>query len=141
MSTDDMSTDETSPATGRPARTRVRRERGVAETLLSVVLVLEAAVFFFATLAIAGLSGIPTPIVIAGGSGFIVLLIVVAMVQRYRWGVVLGGVVQVVYIATGFLHPFMFVIGAVFAAMWIWCLVRARRIERLRRDAAEGVGA
>jgi hypothetical protein len=134
-----VSTDESSPVTGRPAR--VRRERGVTETLLSVVLALEAAVFFFATLAIAGLSGIPTPIVIAGGAGFIVLLIVVAMVQRYTWGVVLGGVLQVVYIATGFLHPFMFVIGAVFAAMWIWCLVRARRIERLRPGAAEGVGA
>jgi hypothetical protein len=120
---------------------RVPRERGVAETLLSVVLALEAAVFFFATLAIAGLGGIPTPVVIAGGAGFIVLLIVVAMLQRYAWGVVLGGILQGVYIATGFLHPFMFVIGAVFATMWIWCLVRARRIERLRRDAAEGVGA
>jgi hypothetical protein len=134
-----MSTDETSPVAGRPRR--VRRERGVTETLLSVVLALEAAVFFFATLAIAGLSGIPTPLVVAGGAGFIVLLIVVAMVQRWMWGVVLGGVLQVVYVATGVLHPFMYVIGAVFAAMWLWCLVRARRIERMRRDAAEGVGA
>jgi hypothetical protein len=134
-----MSTDETSPVARRPRR--VRRERGVTETLLSVVLALEAAVFFFATLAIAGLSGIPTPLVVAGGAGFIVLLIVVAMVQRWMWGVVLGGVLQVVYVATGVLHPFMYVIGAVFAAMWLWCLVRARRIERMRRDAAEGVGA
>ena len=134
-----MSTDESSPVTGRPLR--VRRERGVTETLLSVVLALEAAVFFFATLAIAGLSGIPTPLVVAGGAAFIVLLIVVAMLQRWTWGVVLGGVLQVVYIATGALHPFMYVIGAVFAAMWIWCLMRARRIERMRRDAAEGVGA
>ena len=131
-----MSTDESSPVTGRPAR--VRRERGVTETLLSVVLALEAAVFFFATLAIAGLSGIPTPIVIAGGAGFIVLLIVVALLQRWGWGVVLGGVLQVVFIATGVAHGFMFVIGAVFAGLWVWCLVRARRIEESRLSAAEG---
>jgi hypothetical protein len=135
-----VSTDETSPATGRPRRPRVRRERGVTESLLSIVLVLEAAVMFFATLAIRGLSGIPEHIVLISGGVFLVLLVVVAMLQRYAWGVVLGGVLQVVFVATGFLHPFMFVIGAVFAGLWVWCLVRARRIETLRRDAAEGVG-
>ena len=99
-----MSTDETSPATGRPARSRVRRERGVTETLLSVVLALEAAVLFFATLAIDGLTDIPTAVVVGGGAAAIVLFVVVAMVQRYQWGVVLGGVLQVGLIATGFLH-------------------------------------
>lgn len=131
-----MSTDETSPVTGRPRRPR--RERGVTESLLSIVLVLEAAVMFFATLAINGLSDLPTEWVIGGGAAFLVLLVVVAMLQRYRWGVVLGGVLQVAFIATGVLHPFMFVIGAAFAALWVWCLVRARRIERMRRLAAEG---
>jgi hypothetical protein len=135
-----MSTDETSPVTGRPARSRVRRERGVTETLLSVVLALEAAVLFFATLAINGLTGIPTAVVVGGGAGAILLFVVVAMLQRYSWGVVLGGVLQVALIAMGVLVSAMFVVGVVFATLWIWCLVRARRIERLRRDAAEGVG-
>lgn len=131
-----MSTDETSPVTGRPRR--VRRERGVTESLLSIVLVLEAAVLFFATLAINGLSDLPTEWVIGGGAAFLVLLVIVAMLQRYSWGIVLGGVLQVAYIALGFLHPFMFVIGAAFAGLWVWCLVRARRIEEMRRLAAEG---
>jgi hypothetical protein len=132
-----MSIDETSPVTGRPRR--VRRERGVTESLLSIVLGLEAAIMLFATLAIRGLSGLPEWLVLAGGFGFLLLLVVVAMLQRYRWGVVLGGVLQVVFVATGFLHPFMFLIGAVFAGLWVWCLVRARRIEESRRHAAEGV--
>lgn len=116
----------------------MRRERGVTETLLSVVLVLEASVLFFATLAINGLSDIPDAIVLGGGAVFLVLLVVVALLQRYAWGVVVGGVLQVAFIATGVLHPFMFLIGAGFAGLWIWCLVRARRIERMRQDAAEG---
>ena len=133
-----MSTNETSPVT-RPGR--VRRERGVTESLLSVVLVTEAAVIFFATLAIFGLTNVPDGLVFGGGAIFFVLLIALAALQRHTWAVVAGGVLQVAYVSLGFLHPFMFVIGAVFAGMWIWCLVRARRIERLRRDAAEGVGA
>jgi hypothetical protein len=105
------------------------------------VLVLEAAVMFFATLAIRGLTDLPDALVLGGGGGFLVLLVVVAMLQRYRWGVVLGGILQVVFIATGVLHPFMYVIGAGFAALWIWCLVRARRIEESRLTAAEGENA
>lgn len=132
-----MSVDETSPATGRPRRPR--RERGVTESLLSIVLVLEAAVMFFATLAIRGLSDIPDHVVLVAGFAFLVLLVVVALLQRFAWGVVLGGALQVVLVATGFLHPFMFLIGAVFATLWVWCLVRARRIEESRRNAAEGV--
>lgn len=128
--------DETSPVTGRPAR--VRRERGVTESLLSIVLVLEAAIMFFATLAINGLSDIPDGIVLGAGGGFMVLLVLVALVQRHTWGVVLGGVLQVAFVALGFLHPFMFLIGGVFAGLWVWCLVRARRIEESRRRAAEG---
>jgi hypothetical protein len=118
-----------------------RRERGVTETLLSIVLVLEAAVLFFATLAINGLSGIPDTVVLGAGGGLLVLFVVVSALQRFAWGVVLGGVLQVVLIATGIAHGFMYVIGALFAGLWVWCLVRARRIEESRLSAAEGEGA
>lgn len=131
--------DETSPVTSRPPR--VRRERGVTESLLSIVLVLEAAIVFFATFAINGLSDLPDAIVLGGGAAFLVLLVLVALVQRHRWGVVLGGILQVGLVALGFLHPFMFVIGAGFAGLWLWCLMRARRIEESRRRAAEGENA
>jgi hypothetical protein len=131
-----VSTDESSPVTGRSRRPR--RERGVTETLLSVVLALEAVILFFATLAVNGLTDIPTGLVVAVGGGLIVLFVLVALVQRWAWGVVLGGILQVAFVATGIVHPFMFVIGAVFAGLWVWCLVRARRIETSRLSAAEG---
>lgn len=136
MSTVPGDPDETSPVTGRPRR--VRRERGVTETLLSVVLVLEAAILFFATLAVNGLTDIPTELVVGVGGGLLVLFVIVSLLQRWTWGVVLGGILQVAFVATGFAHVFMFVIGAAFAGLWVWCLVRARRIESSRRLAAEG---
>ncbi|HWH96782.1 MAG TPA: DUF4233 domain-containing protein [Pseudolysinimonas sp.] len=120
---------------------RARRERGVTETLLSIVLALEAVVLFFATLAVNGLTDIPTDVVVGGGAGAIVAFIVVAMLQRFAVGVVLGGVLQVILVASGFLVGAMFVVGAVFAGLWVWCLVRARRIEEQRRVAAGGESA
>jgi hypothetical protein len=135
-----VSTDETSPATGRPARARVRRERGVTETLLSVVLVLEAVILIFAGLTLIGLSDYPLWMILGGTGWAVAMYLLVSQLQRWTWGIVLGGILQVVLIATGFLHGFIFVIGAVFAGLWVWCLVRARRIETLRRGAAEGVG-
>jgi len=116
---------------------RVRRERGVTESLLSIVLVLEAVILIFTTLTLVGLTDHPLWMVLGGGGCGIAILLLVSQLQRYAWGVVLGGVLQVAYVATGFLHPFMFVIGAVFAGLWVWCLVRARRIEKSRRNAAE----
>ncbi|MGB3910720.1 MAG: DUF4233 domain-containing protein [Pseudolysinimonas sp.] len=110
----------------------------MTETLLSIVLVLEAVVLFFATLAINGLSGIPGGVVLGVGFSLMALFVVVSLVQRFAWGVVLGGILQVVLIATGVAHGFMFVIGAAFAGLWVWCLVRARRIEESRLSAAEG---
>jgi hypothetical protein len=119
-------------------RRRTRRARGVRESLLSIVLGLEAAVIFFATLTINGLTDLDPAIVLGGGAAFIVVLVVVAALQRYPWGVVLGGALQGAIIATGVLTPFMYVIGAGFAVLWVWCLLRARRIERAQRSAAEG---
>jgi hypothetical protein len=113
----------------------------VTETLLSIVLVLEAVVLFFATLTINGLTDIPTGAVIGGGAAAIVVFVVVAVLQRFAAGVVVGGVLQVLLIASGILVGAMFVVGAVFAGLWVWCLVRARRIEEQRRGAAEGESA
>ena len=128
--------DESSPVTGRPGR--VRRERGVTETLLSVVLALEAVILIFAGLTLIGFGSYPLWMILGGTGVAIAVFLLVSQLQRWSWGVVLGGVLQVALVATGFLHGFMFVIGAVFAGLWVWCLVRARRIETSRRNAAEG---
>jgi Protein of unknown function (DUF4233) len=118
---------------------RVRRQRTLRESLLSIVLGLEAAVMFFATLTINGLTALGPAVVLIGGAVFIVVLVVVAGLQRYVGGVVAGAVLQGVIIATGVLTPFMYVIGAGFAALWVWCFVRARRIDqRGPRAVAEG---
>jgi hypothetical protein len=48
---------------------------------------------------------------------------------RMRWALVAGTVLQVLVIAAGVAVPAMYVLGAVFGALWITGIWLARRIE------------
>jgi hypothetical protein len=52
-----------------------------------------------------------------------------------------GTAVQVVLIATGVFVPAMFVVGAGFAALWVWLVSVGRRIDADRRRWAREAGA
>ena len=113
------------------ARTaRMRRQRSLTETLLSITLGLEAAMMFFATLVIFGLDRFdPDWLAFVYGGAAIVLLALVAGVQRWSWGVWTGAVLQLGLLATGFIEPAMFLVGGLFVALWIYCFVRGRQID------------
>ncbi|HWH25891.1 MAG TPA: DUF4233 domain-containing protein [Pseudolysinimonas sp.] len=124
-------------ATAPPGRIRrPRRQRSLTETLLSIVLVLEAVLIFFVALTAFGLDvlapALPNWSALAFGGGFIVLLMIVSRLQRYRWGVGIGWVIQLALIALGILLPAMYVVGAGFLALWIFCFVRGRAIDRAK---------
>ncbi len=55
------------------------------------------------------------------------LLLVTAFLQRGPAGLVLGSVLQLAVLATGLLTGAMYVVGGLFAAVWLYLL-------RLRRD-------
>ena len=109
---------------------RIRRERSLTETLLSITLGLEAAMMFFASLVVFGLDRLdPDWLALVYGAAFIVVLVAAAGVQRWTWGVWLGAALQLAIIATGVLEPMMFLVGAAFAALWVYCFVRGRQID------------
>ena len=115
---------------------RTRRPRSVTESLLSITLVLESAVLLFAGLTAFGLKvlepALPAWVALPGAAVFIVILLATTAVLRYRWGMVIGWVLQAALIALGILVPLMFVIGAGFALLWIYCFTRGRRIDAQR---------
>ena len=129
---------ETPPADpiGTPPARRPRRQRGLTESLLSIVLGMEAAVLFFFTLVVFGLKILePAPAFIGGGGAF-VLVLLLAGLQRHRWAVWAGGAVQLGLISLGLLAPVMLLLGAGFAALWLWCLLRGRQVDRARASAS-----
>lgn len=113
-----------------------RRVRGPLESLLAIVLGMEAAVLFFATLVAFGLRALEPAVALAGGGALLVVFVIVAGLQRYRAGVIAGAVLQLVIIATGVLVTAMYLIGAGFAAFWLWCYLRGRKLETTAAAAA-----
>lgn len=112
-----------------PAR-EPRRQRSATESLLSVVLILEAVVVFFGTLVIFGLRVVDPVAAFAGGAALILLLVVAARVVRWRWGQWLGHALQLVLLATVVLEVLAGVAAAIFVGFWIWAFVKGRQLDR-----------
>ena len=118
-----------------------KRVRGASESLLSIVLGLEAALMFFVTVTAFGLKVLPAAVAWGGGAVLLIVFLLVARAVRHSWGVWLGWLLQAVLIALGFLMPLMFFIGAGFLALWIYCFVVGRRLDARKRQVAVGESA
>jgi len=114
----------------RPRRTRVRPVRSASESLLSIALLLEAVLVLFIVMVAFGLKLLPIPVVFGGGAALVALLLVAGRLAGGPVGVWIGWVLQVALIALGILLPLMYFIGAIFAAIWIYCFVTGRRLDR-----------
>ena len=114
----------------RTRRTRVRRVRTASESLLSIALTLEAVLVFFIVMVAFGLKLLPNPVVFGGVASLVVLMLVAGRLAAGPVVVWIGWVLQVALIALGILLPLMYFIGAIFAAIWIYCFVTGRRLDR-----------
>ena len=113
-----------------------RRQRSLTESLLSIVLGLEAVLVFFIALTVYGLHALPPLEAFVGGAALVILLALASRIVRYPWGVWVGWVLQVALLATGILLPALYIAAALFVAMWIFCFVRARQIEHANRASS-----
>jgi hypothetical protein len=125
----------------RPGMPKKRRSTKVM--FASTVLLLEAFVAFFGTLAVFGLRrGEVDPGIILGvGIGLTVVLVLACAVLSKPWGIALGWALQLVLILTGFAEPTMFIVGILFAICW-WYGIRAgiridREVAQRDREQAE----
>ncbi|OAE02091.1 DUF4233 domain-containing protein [Arthrobacter sp. OY3WO11] len=118
----------------RPGMPKKRRSTKVM--FASTVLLLEAFVMFFATLAVFGLrrGEFPPAVILGVGIALCVVMIVACAFLTKPWGIGLGWILQLVLILTGIFEPAMFLVGALFAAAW-WYGIRTG--IRLDREAAE----
>ena len=95
---------------------RTKRQRSLTESLLSIVLGLEAVLVFFIALTVFGL--------------LVVLLLIGTRVVRNSWGVWYGWALQVVLVLTGIVLPALYIAAGFFLAMWIFCFIRGRQIDK-----------
>ncbi|MCP1414331.1 hypothetical protein J3D46_003597 [Paenarthrobacter sp. A20] len=114
----------------RPGMPKKRRSTKVM--FASTVLLLEAFVAFFGTLAVFGLKrGQVDPAIILGvGIALTVVLVLACAVLSKPWGIAVGWGLQLVLILTGFAEPTMFIVGILFAICWWYGIRAGMRIDR-----------
>ncbi|BAS17749.1 hypothetical protein AHiyo8_60520 [Arthrobacter sp. Hiyo8] len=114
----------------RPGMPKKRRSTKVM--FASTVLLLEAFVAFFATLAVFGLKRgeVQPALILTFGISLSVILILACAVLSKPWGIGVGWVMQLVLILSGFVEPTMFVVGVLFAACWWYGIRAGMRIDR-----------
>ena len=113
-----------------------RRQRSIQESLLSIALGLDAVLVFFVTLTAFGLKALPPATAFIGGAVLLVAFILAAALQRFEWGVWVGWVLQVALLATGFILPLMFFIGALFLALYLFCFVKAKQLTSQSKETS-----
>lgn len=98
------------------------------------VLTMEAMVVGFALLIAKDLSSnsqFPAGLV---GAGIALLAVLAAGTLKRRFGWWLGWLVQLGVLSLGFAVPLMFLLGALFAGLWIAAIVVGRKGEQARKE-------
>lgn len=111
----------------------------VRRVFCATILLSEALVVLFASLVAKDLSDVSTRALTIMTVAFTLACLLLAGALRAPWAYVAGSVLQVLLIVAGVIVPLMFLLGAVFAGLWVLSLVLARRVERIQQgfhDAA-----
>ncbi|WP_129658486.1 DUF4233 domain-containing protein [Rothia halotolerans] len=119
-----------------------KKPASVRMMFASTVLLLEAFVVFFATLAFFGLEVLHASVAarvwtMVGGMALAAAFVVLCGFLRRPGGYAVGWALQVLLVATGFLLPAMFVIGACFLAAWWYSMVTGVRLDREKAERFE----
>ena len=110
-------------------------ERSPRRGMCAAVLCLEAITLGLTTPVLISVAGVATGTALAVGLGLALACLLLAGMLRAEWAYLLGYAVQAAAIALGALIGAMFLLGAVFAALWATADLLGRRIERDRAAA------
>lgn len=110
--------------------------------LCVAILSLEAILLGLTTLVLLPLVDVSTGAALGIGLGLMAACILLCGLMRFGWAYALGWVVQLVAISLGTVISAMYVLGAVFLALWATAYFLGAKIERERaewevRDAAQ----
>ncbi|MCW2760093.1 MAG: hypothetical protein JWR85_294 [Marmoricola sp.] len=102
--------------------------------LCAAILSLEAIALGLSTPVLISVAGVSTATGLWIGLGLAVACVLVAGLLRFEWAYWLGWTIQVAAIALGFEVNTMFVLGAIFLALWASAWFLGRKIEAERAE-------
>lgn len=112
---------ETREGSGRP--------KNPVRSLLSAVLTCEALIIGLAAPVAITVMDVPGTTVAVVCGGIAAMCLLMTGLLRFPWAVHAGSVLQAAVIATGFMVPSMFALGAIFGALWGTAIWMGRKAE------------
>jgi hypothetical protein len=106
--------------------------------VLMTVLIFEVIVYGLAVPVMIFISEVPGAAAGGFGGGTAVLALVAAGMLRSQVGYVLGWLTQFAGLALGLLTPTMFIVGTLFAAVWVLAFVLGKRLDSRMETSPEG---
>jgi len=97
--------------------------------VLMTVLIFEVVAFGLAIPVMIFISDVPAAAAAGFGGGTALLAVVAAGLLRNRVGYVLGWLTQFAGLAMGLLTPMMFIVGTLFAAVWVLAFALGKRLD------------
>ena len=106
--------------------------------VLLAVLIFEVIVFGLAIPVMILVSGVSAVAAAGFGGGAALLALLAAGLLRSRVGYTLGWVAQLAGLALGFLTTTMFIVGALFVAVWVMSFLMGKRLDSRMEASPEG---
>jgi hypothetical protein len=129
-------------------RRRARNRPGLAvislsagnpmRVVLQTVLIFEMIVFGLAIPVMILISGVSGAAAAGFGSAAALLALLAAALLRSRVGYILGWLAQLAGLALGFLTTTMFIVGALFGAVWVMSFLMGKRLDSRMEASPEG---
>lgn len=111
------------------------RRRSAQASLGQVVLGFELIVVGLASLTIFGLGALPPALALGGGAAVCVLMLAaIGLMAKYKWAFILGWAVQLIIVLAGFAVTMLFLIGAVFAAIWTFAMTTGAKLDSQKKE-------
>ncbi|WP_244301032.1 DUF4233 domain-containing protein [Leucobacter insecticola] len=109
-------------------------QRSTQRALASIVLGFELIIVVLIGLTIFGL-GITEPREIGlylGGGLALVIIVALGIMRRGKVGIYLGWAVHALMLASAIILPMALVVGVLFTALWVFCMVKGTQLDRDR---------
>ena len=108
--------------------------RSAQRSMCAAMLTLQAVVLGLTTPVMISVASVSVGTALWVGLGLTVACIVTAGMLRRPWAYYIGWAIQVASLALGFVIPLMFLLGAIFAALWAGAYFLGAKVDRERAE-------